>query len=69
MALHALACMTSRVMTLCQDSKDSKDAKVAEEEWRTVTSFATLSIEDRAKYHFHKAGYVFLRHSYNQKHF
>ncbi|KAF8824592.1 hypothetical protein HHX47_DHR8000115 [Lentinula edodes] len=56
MALHALACMTSRVMTLCQDSKDSKDAKVAEEEWRTVTSFATLSIEDRAKYHFHKAG-------------
>ncbi|KAJ3866203.1 hypothetical protein EV359DRAFT_37122 [Lentinula novae-zelandiae] len=55
MALHALACMTSRVMTLCQDSKDSKDVKVAEEEWRIVTSFATLSMEDRAKYHFHKA--------------
>ncbi|KAJ3824482.1 hypothetical protein EV361DRAFT_928852 [Lentinula raphanica] len=55
MALHALACMTSRVMTLCQDTKNPKDAVVAEDEWRIVNSFATLSLEDRAKYHFHKS--------------
>ncbi|KAJ3742873.1 hypothetical protein DFH05DRAFT_1498352 [Lentinula detonsa] len=55
MALHALACMTSRVVTLCQNTKDPKDAIVAEEEWRIVSSFATLSIEDRAKYHFRES--------------
>lgn len=49
MALHALACMTSRVMILCQDPK------VADEEWKIATSFATLSMEDRAKYHLNKA--------------
>ncbi|KIK57619.1 hypothetical protein GYMLUDRAFT_263088 [Collybiopsis luxurians FD-317 M1] len=48
-ALHALACMTGRVMILCQDPK------VADEEWRIVSSFATLSTEDRAKYHYDSA--------------
>ncbi|KIK57606.1 hypothetical protein GYMLUDRAFT_229170 [Collybiopsis luxurians FD-317 M1] len=48
-ALHALACMTGRVMILCQDPK------VADEEWRIVSSFATLSMEDRAKYHYDSA--------------
>ncbi|KAF5383916.1 hypothetical protein D9757_007422 [Collybiopsis confluens] len=48
-ALHALASLTSRVMILCQDPK------VADDEWRVVSSFATLSMEDRAKYHFDSA--------------
>ncbi|KAJ4480919.1 hypothetical protein J3R30DRAFT_2379715 [Lentinula aciculospora] len=54
MALHALACMTSRVMTLCQESKDPQGTKVAEDEWKIANSFATVSMEDRAKYHFHQ---------------
>lgn len=45
MALHALTCTTSRVMILAQNSK----AEAADEEWKIVTSFATLSMEDRAK--------------------
>ncbi|KAF9074395.1 hypothetical protein BDP27DRAFT_187636 [Rhodocollybia butyracea] len=48
-ALHALAYMTTRVMILCQDPK------VADEEWRIATSYATLSMEDRSKQGFQKA--------------
>ncbi|KAF5329121.1 hypothetical protein D9758_017147 [Tetrapyrgos nigripes] len=47
MALHALAQLTSRLLTVGQ-----LDDKLLDEEWRVVSSFAQMSLEDREKYHF-----------------
>ncbi|THV03478.1 SET domain-containing protein [Dendrothele bispora CBS 962.96] len=49
MGLHALAQLTSRILTVSQLGDDKA---LLEEEWRTISGFATMSLEDREKYHF-----------------
>ncbi|KAK7446997.1 hypothetical protein VKT23_014210 [Stygiomarasmius scandens] len=50
MGLHALAQLTSRLLTVSQLGE--KSSELLDEEWKTISGFAQLSLEDREKYHF-----------------